>query len=957
MAGWLINKCSVPLRWGMTTINNLTANTNIFAANLISFIFNEYGSRILKMEISDIIERTECTNDVNYFHIRPLKLRQLEQQVSASILMIDDGTIENLVVAFPWRNFGSKPAVITVAKISFSMNILKQENDLSHSLDISNSYLRGLNISTRENQNLLDIYHEIVDLIMEKFKHIHFKVQTVNITVKSATNFSIIINNLSYINDVLTVDNVTFSHPEMGNLARLNDILYHNNESNMISIKTAIVRYELSRCIPDIYLSNDSSTTNQITINISELSLDSLNVANLQLVSKPDNIQITVASVVVSDIVTCTWINSNVLNVVYDLRSNVYLFNNPLSIHIYNFPSFTSWITSLTKFVSSLQAKIHTLPVESNEPITSVPPQIHGLLLHVVNTYESFDMEIGHLILTDIVKMANVKFTAFNTFLCAKNFFIKDNLFIATNFTIKNSGFNVKANMAQLQYWETKIQIGFDDAETDNVQAIVHFIMDIIQKFKAASESHERSVEESRGIFDHNGAISPEEPDRKIFLLLINSRLNFILHNENFQLVVESGELDISGHQIMHLTSSLNIDQFLIMRLKTGVLSVNDLDIEHLCMYVDPHIIHRLRRLLATLMPTTGNASIDSDRTSTSDSPQTMLNSFLADSLAELQDYVQEHNFVNSSGNSKDGLIFDIDTEAPQLNLISGESLYLPGVKFFGSDQDDLTKIFIDDYENLHDDSFELKIKIVSFHLYLFDELKSRQMQTPTQSAFMRVVLKDILITKKSHEIIEPSAIPVCIIQHNRGERCSSFDKYSLRISTGAVIDMKTTHNRWKYFVKLSPTDALSLNVHMIGDFTRISIHLSPINVNVREELLTKMTTFFALNQPKSRITSHHMVEHFHISGLYVTLNYSPSIFPNIGFPEGVFAIYDHQFILSPQTLRYVDGFNTLAANVIAKWKSELNPDNIVQFIPNMRVIKPMALPVIKWLNAISRYL
>lgn len=168
----------------------------------------------------------------------------------------------------------------------------------------------------------------------------------------------------------------------------------------------------------------------------------------------------------------------------------------------------------------------------------------------------------------------------------------------------------------------------------------------------------------------------------------------------------------------------------------------------------------------------------------------------------------------------------------------------------------------------------------------------------------------------------------------------------------------------------ISNKNLMDADVMIHGDTCKININVAPFTANIREETLFRLLAFFS-NSHKLPSLSHKAqigsdapdptknnnlmyIEYFNICPININLNYYPLIVKDIG--SNILTIKDYKVNLSSQTIRSVSGFDKLITFVSDKWKSDVNPNNILQFIPNIKVIQPYATPIVRIFNLTSRY-
>jgi hypothetical protein len=182
-------------------------------------------------------------------------------------------------------------------------------------------------------------------------------------------------------------------------------------------------------------------------------------------------------------------------------------------------------------------------------------------------------------------------------------------------------------------------------------------------------------------------------------------------------------------------------------------------------------------------------------------------------------------------------------------------------------------------------------------------------------------------------------------------------DTYMLQIRSGAIIDTTSTDPEWKYFVKFSTNNILNVNVNIQERTTlKINILVAPIIANIREETLLRLLAFFSNSHHVPEDSSIFDIEHFKINALKISISYYPLIIKNIDPSANIFSLKNYNLILSPQIIQHVDGIQKLIEILKDRWIIEINPENILQFVPNVKIIQPYAVPVMNFFQVIMRY-
>ncbi len=243
-----------------------------------------------------------------------------------------------------------------------------------------------------------------------------------------------------------------------------------------------------------------------------------------------------------------------------------------------------------------------------------------------------------------------------------------------------------------------------------------------------------------------------------------------------------------------------------------------------------------------------------------------------------------------------------------------------------------------------HDDT-QLNIHIDLVQLYTFDVIKSLYSKTDVNTSqiqnkpFLCIMFQDLKFKSCKKTI--------------------NFDaKYHLNIKSGAVMDMCCIDPKWKYFVKLSKNNAIDIQTHIHHDKYIVSVIVSPFNLNIREETLLRLLALFdsKYQLPASKPSTQVHFKYVNISGVDISLSYQPLLLKNVSFVQNGLSIKDFKIQLNPIIINDVNSINLLIKLVKDKWNSDINPSNIVQFIPNLKILKPYTSPIYQLLEITSRY-
>lgn len=281
MTEWFKKIVNIPLQFGLTKINKLVSNS-------ITLIFNLVGDRLFKMDNNKIIKNNECTDDKNFFYFYPLQLKEFTQDFSLNIIKLISGSIDDLIISVPWRTMLSNQTIITIGYLKIDLTISEKINvQISN---VENSYFYQ-NSSNLHYNDLSDAYIEIYNLLVKYFHQIKIKITTIEINLSN--HLQLIIENLSYDNDILTIDKISVYPVDNKNtiLAMMENILYEKKSQYDVTIDNLNINLKLIQYLPKIYM-EDNPGTHIIKLIINRAKIDLLNLIDCHLNITPDHIQL-----------------------------------------------------------------------------------------------------------------------------------------------------------------------------------------------------------------------------------------------------------------------------------------------------------------------------------------------------------------------------------------------------------------------------------------------------------------------------------------------------------------------------------------------------------------------------------------------------------------------------------------------------------------------------------------
>lgn len=301
-------------KWIQNIYTNGFNILNYGLINLFTLIINKYGSRLLKINIDNIISKN--IPDENKFFFNPLTFKELNYPLGLNLLYIYQCKITDLIISAPWNN----PAIITISHISIQSNLIKLDENAQCSLDensqcsLDENSQRSLDISISKsgksyfdqnknlNDNLLVIFLEIKQLLSDYIKEIDLHIDLLDLVFN---DYIISIHNLNYQNNILSIDKIIIDDSELLSLIYQNNsltiksisfdinvfdkfpIIYIDNSKSIISFNILIETIKINDLLThDLNIIID----NTILINLNEIIIKNSKINNLSLILKDNQL-------------------------------------------------------------------------------------------------------------------------------------------------------------------------------------------------------------------------------------------------------------------------------------------------------------------------------------------------------------------------------------------------------------------------------------------------------------------------------------------------------------------------------------------------------------------------------------------------------------------------------------------------------------------------------------------
>ena len=234
----------------------------------------------------------------------------------------------------------------------------------------------------------------------------------------------------------------------------------------------------------------------------------------------------------------------------------------------------------------------------------------------------------------------------------------------------------------------------------------------------------------------------------------------------------------------------------------------------------------------------------------------------------------------------------------------------------------------IEDYKQSDDFEKVLSLKVSTICVNIHDNLSK------LDNHFASIVVKDIDFKK-----------------HVNNNIC----KYGCKIKSLAIVDLKTTNPNQKYFLKNKFSNEIPFmrSLLTINDGYHSRITMSPLLFNINEETLMHMLSFLSdsYKYPFSDTKTNIKFVQFVVDNINITLNYYPMI-----MNKNIISLKNCELSLSRQDIMNQTSISIIMEIISNNWKKELKIFNMIQFIPNINVIQPIASPISNLYHFLEKY-
>ena len=936
MAEWLKDICLTPFRYGMEKIHTL-------ATNAITLIFNQYGRRLFKMDINKLIKSNEYKDDRYNFNLYPLPIKEIDQNIFLNLLRIEEGTINDLLISIPWNAILTEPTIISISNIDLVATLHKNTDTLYLSADDeNNSYFMT---SKMENYDLINTYKGINTLLLKYFNRINFDIKYVQL--KLLNYLTINLYGIKFEDSILSIDKIIIKCAQnCVELAEISGIKFIAADYLLI-INSININPILFDHLPYIY-TDDSPSTLNIGINIGTLKMEDILANNIGLNYNSENLIINNLELLNIENILLFRNNDfqNILN--YNTKLNAVSFNQIINAKISNFSDLIDWLKNFSLIVDKISNRII---VSRNNDIPNKNKIVYNIGANIIYIDDIYTINCKEIDIGRTIVLYNTDVKINDTIGFFRRIIIDGEKIFFYDTTIKSPNFEILSKEIVVDKSNTIFDITFINSKTNNIVGVVNFVKMLSDKITNPSTdgniAHPINSIDLSVTVDSEKIIEDAQESLLISLNIIDSVVSvdysslFIKEIDNssyskeenkiiFDFLVKKGTLCITNREAIDIECDILMNNYLLTNTRIKYLSQKYCKISEFKVFIDPEIFDLLNYFIGTLTPENNEEEQDYII-----SPEALL---------ELQRALENSYMVDS-----------IDEFETEVNNATSNILNSENIKFTQSFAG-LASILIENYVNPNEShGLELKVTVELLQIYLFDKLATYGKGSISEPAFLCIVAKKIEFNKIVEQIIEDeNPLLIKIVQ----DKCRSniITKYGLVVGPCAIIDTTSKEHEWRYFIKYPFGNTLDISVIICNDSYKINIFMNSLTANIREEILIRLLAFFSNSHHMPKQENNSFIEYFNINNINIRLNYSPLILKKISMGENTLSLKNYDIKLSSQIIKYINGFDKLVVILSEKWKNDINPDNILQFIPNIKIIEPYTAPIVYFFHLTSRY-
>ncbi|MEM3063047.1 MAG: hypothetical protein QW303_05850, partial [Nitrososphaerota archaeon] len=356
----------VPSNLGIEKINSLIMQ-------LITFILNIYGKRLLKLNVDKLIKNYTCDNNCNLFHFYPLYFEQVSRTFLANLLNIKSGTINNLVITLPRNTFSNSSMIITIENIELTVSIVRNDS-IYYSVSSQDGSDLGDEDKLDENGELVSIFREINSMLRCYFDKIRVEIKMIR--VKILDHFIILFDGIKYDSHVVFIEKIRVEtlDNDPKKLASVEKVKF-DATNFALSIGMVDISEEIVCYLPVLYI-DDSAGSVRIDVTIGSLTFGKVYITNFDFTIEPEKFVINGCEVLEIDnaLIFKHSKKSDSRNgpksepfLLYYNQNNVFLINQIFDVKIVNLHNMMCWFGHFTLLARTIAGKLVTLDEKSVE--------------------------------------------------------------------------------------------------------------------------------------------------------------------------------------------------------------------------------------------------------------------------------------------------------------------------------------------------------------------------------------------------------------------------------------------------------------------------------------------------------------------------------------------------------------------------------------------------------------
>ncbi|AVL94600.1 hypothetical protein ma214 [Moumouvirus australiensis] len=889
----------MPIRLGLD-------KTNILAMNLITMVFNIYGKKILKTESDKIIDYHQCIGDFDIFHLHPLYFKETEYNFFSNYFKIKNGVINGLLLEFPWKSMLQDSTKIKINDVFVEISMFDFNSSITKSLfESQNSYLQN---NIVEDNEITEVYHGIDDMLKKYFSGISIEIS--NIKLVLIDHLIICLNDCNYHDNCLKINNLVIysSTNEENILLQVKNIQINKNKDEYdISLQSLIISSHIIYHLPILKIIPDSSKINstnfRITLNVFELIFDKLTLKDLRTeINFGPTLSTIIKDISLIEIDNTLLINFNKIseqNNLMEICENKCVFFTQIKCKISDFKLVNIWLNETRNLIYVIENKF--IFKESNT--SSKIFNLDNIKLLVLYDDDIWQIDAKNIIFDEIIFAQNIKYLHQNIMGKCEKILVEKNSYKIINIFAKSEEFLSKSKTIIIKTG-SGINIDVFDLDCNNIISLGKYILSLVNLFTNPK---------------NDDSINKLENKPQNILSFHNSKIYHEYEKNNYTLIIHKTDISLTEKYARDIFFDLLINNYLVGRISVSKLSLDFLEIKSIKIFLDTDIIDILANLLDLIIPENND-----NMCITQNLPE--------DILDKLQNALENSIF------SRNINCLEEETNKITENIIekSVNTIENPIIKILSESLTNLDSLLVCEYSGQKNNfDTKKKIQIESCHVYLHHKLSNINTKT-TNSAFICLILKNVKGTYSFNENIT-----------------QNYKFYSEKI---AIVDINSRDPCWKYFLKFTGTNAIMFAISKYKDTIKMDININPFCLNIREETLIKLLSFFSNITIKTVNDTPIFIEKFSINEINTKINYYPIMLEKIDAGTNNLFIKNYNLIVPGQVLKNVDGFDKLGSLIKNNLEKVINPNNVIQFVPNIKLVKPYAMPINNLILMINKY-